>query len=141
MMTRLLNFHRVFKGWFFLAVLAIQPANAAESAYPLEVGFSQVDITPPVGTVMTGPRLPVSVGMEDPLLAKALVIASGGKTMAIVGLDLVKIRYDLAEAAIAEACERTGLAPDAVLICPSHNHSSPWIPRGGPNNAKYLAGL
>jgi hypothetical protein len=107
----------------------------------LKVGFSQLDITPPVGGIMTGPRLPVSVGTDDPLFAKTLVVQSGDQTLAIVGLDLVKIRLDLADAAIAEASQRTGIDRDAVMICPSHNHSSPFIPMGGPNNKDYISTL
>jgi hypothetical protein len=97
----------------------------------LRVGFSQLDITPPVGAIITGPALPVSVGMDDPLRARAMVVQSGDHKLAIVGLDLVKIRRDLADAAIAQASVRTGIARDAVLICPSHNHSSPLIPAQG----------
>ena len=107
----------------------------------LRVGFSQVDITPPVGAIITGPRLPQSVGTEDPLFARALVVQSGGRKMALIGVDLVKIRRDLADAAIAQVSQQTGIARDAVLICPSHNHSSPFIPMGGPNNKDYLATL
>jgi len=61
--------------------------------------------------------------------------------MAIVGVDLVKIRLDLADAAIAQASQRTGIDRDAVMICPSHNHSSPFIPMGGPNNKDYISTL
>ena len=107
----------------------------------LRVGFSQLDITPPVGAIMTGPALPISIRTEDPLRAKAIVVRSGDRTLAIVGVDLVKIRRDLADAAIAQASERTGIERDAVMICPSHNHSSPFIPMGGPNNKDYLATL
>jgi len=107
----------------------------------LKVGFNQLDITPPVGGIMTGPRLPVSVGMDDPLFVKALVVQSGDRTLAIVGLDLVKTRLDLADRAIAEASMRTGIDRDAVMICPSHNHSSPFIPMGGPNNKDYILTL
>jgi hypothetical protein len=92
------------------------------------VGFNQLDITPPVGAIITGPALPVSVGVDDPLRARTLVLQSGDRKLAIVGLDLVKIRRDLADAAITQASARTGIARDAVLICPSHNHSSPLIP-------------
>ena len=107
----------------------------------LKIGFGQVDITPPVGAIMTGAGLVSGVGTDDPLFAKTLVAQSGDRTIAIVGVDLVKIRGDLAEAAIAEASKRTGIDPDAVMICPSHNHSSPFVPMGGPNNEKYLAAL
>lgn len=107
----------------------------------LRVGFGQADITPPVGAVMTGADLPRGTGTEDSLLAKTLVARSGDRTMVIVGVDLVKIRFDLADAAIAQASRRTGIARDAVMICPSHTHSSPFIPMGGPNNKDYLSKL
>ena len=118
-------------------------ASAADSE-AFQVGFGQVDITPPVGGVITGPGAPVSTGVDDPLHASALVVASGGRKLAIVGVDLVKIRRDLADAAIAQAAQRTGLARDAILICPSHNHSSPLIPAQGDKNTinkDYIATL
>ncbi|MFV1996137.1 MAG: hypothetical protein ACC661_11935 [Verrucomicrobiales bacterium] len=107
----------------------------------LRVGFSQLDITPPVGTKMTGPTGGLVVGTDDPLRVRTLVLQSGTRTMAIVGIDLVKIRRDLADAAISRASQRTGIDGDAVMICPSHNHSSPLIPMGGPNNKDYIATL
>ncbi|MBN2296211.1 MAG: hypothetical protein JXM70_27525 [Pirellulales bacterium] len=112
-----------------------------DSPKEFKVGFGQVDITPPVGAIITGPRHPVSVGVEDPLFAKTLVVQNGCRTLAIVGLDLVKIRRDLADTAITLAAQRTGIDRDAVMICPSHTHSSPFIPMGGPNNRDYISTL
>ncbi len=127
-----------------LAAWLLWPLAAASSESSLEVGFGQVDITPPVGGIITGPASPVSTGTDDPLKAQAVIIASGGKRLAIVGVDLVKIRHDLAEAAITQAAQRAGLAREAVLICPSHNHSSPLIPAHGDKNTinrDYIATL
>ena len=125
-------------------VLFAAPAFAGVGEGPpgeLRIGFAQSDITPPVGATMTGAGLVRSVGTDDPLLARALVAQSGDQTMAIVGVDLVKIRRDLADAAIAQASQRTGIDRDAVMICCSHNHSSPFVPMGGPNNKDYLSTL
>ncbi len=125
-------------------VLSSAPAfagNAEGLPGELRVGFSQVEITPPVGAIMTGPALPRSVGKEDPLMARAMVVQSGERTLAIVGVDLIAIRRDLADATIAQVSKRTGIDRDAVMICPSHNHSSPFIPMGGPNNKDYLTTL
>ena len=97
----------------------------------LKVGFSQVEITPPVGAIITGPMGPISTGTDDPLRARAMVVQSGDRKLVIVGVDLVKIRHDLADKAIALVTQRTGIPRDAVLICPSHNHSSPLIPMQG----------
>lgn len=118
------------------------PTMGAEGqARKLEVGFSQVDITPPAGTVLTGPKGGAVKGTDDPLYARAMVVRNGGQTLAIVSLDLVKIRRDLADAAIAEVTKRTGIAREAVMICPTHNHSSPLVPVGGPRNKDYLVTL
>ncbi len=130
----------------FGAVLVLFPGLAfaevgKDRPGELRVGFGQADITPPVGVLMTGAGLIPSVGTDDPLLASTLVAQSGGRTIAIVGVDLVKIRGDLADAAIALASQRTGIDRNAVMICCSHNHSSPFIPMGGPNNKDYLSTL
>jgi hypothetical protein len=97
----------------------------------LKVGFSQMDITPPAGAIITGPAGPISTGTDDPLQARAMVVQSGDRKLAIVGVDLVKIRHDLADQTIALVMQQTGFTRDAVLICPSHNHSSPLIPAQG----------
>ncbi|MBI5801944.1 MAG: neutral/alkaline non-lysosomal ceramidase N-terminal domain-containing protein [Verrucomicrobia bacterium] len=104
----------------------------------LKVGFSQVDITPPVGAIITGPSAPISTGTDDPLRARAMVVQNGDRKLAIVGVDLVKVTHSLADRIIALVTERTGITRDAVLICPSHNHSSPFIPMGGPANKGYI---
>ncbi len=108
-----------------------QVPSRGPSPGELRVGFSKVEITPPIGAVITGPGAPASMGTDDPLFAKTLVVQSGDRTLAIVGLDLVKITLDLADTAIAQASQRTGIDRNAVMICPSHNHSSPLIPANG----------
>ncbi len=124
--------------------LLAAPAFAAfggRASRRLHAGFGESDITPPIGAHMTGEGLVPSVGVDDPLMARAFVAQAGGRTLAIVGLDLVKIPRVLADAAIAAAARRTGISPEAILVCATHNHSSPFIPPGGPKNHEYLAGL
>ena len=129
--------------WFCLLAAAF--AAAGEGARrELRVGFGQVDITPPVGAIITGPAGPVSTGTDDPLRARAMVVQSGDRKLAIVGVDLVKIRRDLADQAIALVTQQTGITRDAMLVCPSHNHSSPLIPAQGDKataNKDYIATL
>jgi hypothetical protein len=124
------------------AVVIAEENDAAPSERTLLVGFSQADITPPVGAIITGPSGPVSTGTDDPLRARAMVVQSGDRRLAIVGVDLVKFRRDLVNEVIALVTQQTSITRDAVLICPSHNHSSPLIPaeRGGKSsaNAAYI---
>lgn len=76
----------------FLTTLSPAPATAclvlfsacfclenAACAADLQAGFAQVDITPPIGAIITGPMGPLSTATDDPLKARAMVVASGGK--------------------------------------------------------------
>lgn len=116
------------------AALAGEPKSAeAREASELKAGFSQVDITPPIGAIITGPMGPASTATDDPLKARAMVVQSGNRKLAIVGIDIVKIRRDLSDKVIELVMQQTDITRDAVLICPSHNHSGPLIPADGDN--------
>lgn len=116
----------------------VHAGDGAGAPRELKAGFAQVDITPPVGIFITGPSGPTSTGTDDPLRANAMVVQSGDRKLAVAGIDLVKIRHDLADQIIALVTQQTGITRDAVLVCPSHNHSSPWIPQGGLINKTYI---
>lgn len=118
---------------FPVLLLALTLAGLATglAADDLSAGFAKVDITPPVGAIITGPMGPKSTGTDDPLQARAMVVQNGEKKLAIVGIDLVKIRLDLSDKVIALVTQQTDITRDGILICPSHNHSSPLIPMDG----------
>ena len=111
----------------------------------LRVGFGVADITPPIGTYMIGGLVPPrSTAIEDPLRSKALVVESQGKKVAIVGVDLALLPRAYCDIAIADACRRTGIGRDAIVICCSHTHSGPdtsgiFFPES--LNHEYLAAL
>src|SRR5690242_19963578 len=97
-------------------------AVSAAAAADLQVATAAADITGPVGYPMGGygARKAVSVGVHDPLLAKVLLIKSGGRQIGIVTYDLVAI----ADTRVArEARESLGVSP--LLQIASHTHSGP----------------
>jgi hypothetical protein len=55
------------------------------------VGVSEIDITPPVGTLLAGGIKPrISIGIQDPLYVKALYIeAENGKKFGYFVMDIV----------------------------------------------------
>ena len=111
----------------------------------LRVGFGEADITPKVGALMVGSLTPrASIGVADPLLAKALVAESGGRKVAILGGDIVDIARGLADPAIAEASRRTGIPREAITLSGSHTHSGTyaldWFIPGAADPA-YVASL
>lgn len=91
------------------------------------LGTAAVDITPPVGTPMAGSLRPrTSVGIDDPLLCKAMVLGKGDMRIALVTLDLIawtRERSDEPRAAVAAA---TGIPAEHVLVNCSHTHSGPY---------------
>ena len=93
----------------------------------LLVGAAEVDITPPVGTALAGSTRPrTSVGTDDPLTAKAIVVESGGVALAYVLLDLIKLYRKEGDLACQLAAERTGIAADHIVWAASHTHTGPY---------------
>lgn len=110
------------------------------------VGFGESDITPPHGLFMCGSLDPrTNEGTTDPLGSHALVAESGGRGIAIVGVDLVGLPKALSDEIIAEAAGRTGIAPDDIMIASSHTHSGPYTAEGlyseQVTDAEYLSTL
>ncbi len=114
---------------FFLCAWLGCTLALADEAANFKVGTASRDITPQAPTPMWGygaRHAPLSQGVLDPLMAKAVVIEAGDKRLAIVGLDIGRgptrammeqIRKDVAEQADV----------DYVLISGSHTHHGPVI--------------
>jgi hypothetical protein len=93
-------------------------AAPAEKAATFRVGFASRDITPPPGV----PADTRYTKVHDPLYVRAIVIAAGGKTIAIVGADaFVFTSYEIAP--IQEGARAAGI--DHLLFASSHSHSAP----------------
>jgi hypothetical protein len=95
----------------------------------LQAGAAKVDITPPVGFAMWGygarHDLP-SVGVLDPLHARALVLAAGKERIALVSLDLGRAPTRQSTAAIrANVKAATGI--EHLFLVASHTHHGPVI--------------
>ena len=112
----------------------------------VRAGASQVEITPPIGTSLSGYFTDrVSDAVADPLLARALVIEQGGECMALVSCDVVCLTRETTDAAKECITARCGLAPERVLICATHTHTGPNPRRQGkqiiPVNIEWLDAL
>jgi hypothetical protein len=92
---------------------------------PLEVGFAELAITPPLGegriVYMAGfGHNRQATGVHDPLRAMAVVLQHDGHKIAIVSVDLVGLFNASVERVRARL---TGF--DHVLVTSTHNHEGP----------------
>src|SRR5262249_34538350 len=115
-------------GFIILACSSVSAkADGPETGLP--AGGSQVDVTPPIGFAMWGYGArhdAPSVGVMDPLYAKALVLKVGKESMAIVGLDIGRAPTRQSMAAIRKRVEaETGIKH--LFIVGSHTHHWPVI--------------
>ena len=95
--------------------------------HSLLVGVAEVDITPPVGTALMGSLRPrKAIGIEDPLYAKAIVLASGGTTIAYVLLDLCVLQRRVGDAAVRLASRKAGIPADRIVWAANHTHTGPF---------------
>jgi neutral ceramidase len=96
----------------------------------LQAGVYRVDITPPVGISMVGyyARDGVSQGVERPLTATALVLATESAKIAIVSCDLIFIQSPDVDEIRRDIAAAIGTEWTHVLINCSHTHCGPTLP-------------
>ena len=92
----------------------------------LVAGVARVPLEMPLGGPMMGygARAGGARAVHDPLFARAIYLAGGGKCL-LVELDVCLLAPAHAEAVRARIAERTGVAAERVLVGSIHTHSGP----------------
>lgn len=93
----------------------------------LKAGLSKSCISPPIGAPLAGfaAREGVCEGIHDELYSRALVIESGGNTVAFVSLDVLALASDFVNMVREKIQAKTGIGRDAILIASTHTHAGP----------------
>jgi neutral ceramidase len=93
----------------------------------LRVGTAKIDITPPPGIELSGYvlREQPSLGIHDPLYARAIVMENDGRMIAIVSCDLLALGDDSVRAIRAIASKQTAMPPSHIMLSCTHTHSGP----------------
>lgn len=111
-----------------LLMIACLVPLAADAGW--KAGLSKVDITPAGSMWMAGyaARTGPSEGVEQPLFAKAIVLADdNGTQVAIITLDLIGVPRTLREDLAAKVHKEYGIAPEHLLLNASHTHCGPEL--------------
>ncbi|MGQ9514884.1 MAG: neutral/alkaline non-lysosomal ceramidase N-terminal domain-containing protein [Thermoproteota archaeon] len=93
----------------------------------IEAGAIKHDITPPVGYALVGysDRIQGSIGVHDPLYAKALVLRAGRETVGIISCDILSPPQKSVDEARRLIEKETGVPGSAVMIHGTHTHTGP----------------
>ena len=95
----------------------------------LKAGTSKREITPPVGTTLSGyiRRFGNSTGVHDPLWANFLWIEDGNNQALLISLDVMNIGTEFATKGRQTICRELDLKKESVLVAAIHTHSAPGI--------------
>ena len=96
----------------------------------MRAGFFEVDITPRVGVGLCGfgPYLNrMSIGVRDPLKARAAAFEVDGTKALIVSCDLIGVNRAIVERVKALVREKTGVPADNIMVQCTHTHSGPNV--------------
>jgi neutral ceramidase len=100
----------------------------ARTAEEMQAGVACVDITPPLGFAMWGyaaRKDQPSLGVRDPLRARALVLAAADKRLALVSLDLGRAPTRASMTIIRQRLKRAGI--EHIFLVATHTHHGPVL--------------
>lgn len=117
-------------GWaLFQAASAVAAEPGVVSADTYQVGLAKIDITPeePVRLSGFGFRREESAGVESPIYARALAIASeGGQPAVLLTVDSTGISEDIVDA-VHEQLKSNGVTRKRLVITATHTHTAPML--------------
>src|SRR5215831_9060452 len=130
-----------------LLLLALVSLSPAATDHRIRAGFASVDLTPSPGLEMGGFGMNLErkgEAVHDLLLARAVVLESNGRKMAIVGCDLGGLRAGIVAKARALIHDAIGIEPSRVMVAATHTHSAPVVAQWigvGKEDSDYLSTL
>ncbi|MBO7304797.1 MAG: hypothetical protein J6V09_06210, partial [Clostridia bacterium] len=91
----------------------------------LRVGFSRVDVTPPLGTSMTGYFESRKMeGILDPIYLNSVAFSDGEETAILITGDFLGIAGMFANTVRADISKKTGVKENSIIIQALHQHTS-----------------
>ena len=94
----------------------------------LKAGFARVEITPPLGCMITGYYEPrIARGQLDPLFASALAFDDGEKKAVLLVLDVLGIMQVCLDGMRSRIAASLGIPADALLVHCTHTHAGPEV--------------
>ncbi|HOE95703.1 MAG TPA: neutral/alkaline non-lysosomal ceramidase N-terminal domain-containing protein [Candidatus Sumerlaeota bacterium] len=104
-----------------------EPPSPRPARRGLRAGAAQTEITPRRPMFLFGyPHVErTSTGVNDPLLASALYLETGGGRLLLLSVDLCCVTREITERVRAGLRDAAGLAPGEIVLGATHTHSGP----------------
>lgn len=103
-----------------------------------EAGFARLDVTPQLGTILTGYfKARVSDGIFDPVELNAVALQAGGDTVLIITGDFMSALEEDVTRYRKLIAEETGLPLDHIFYQTLHQHTSTTPGACGPSDHLY----
>lgn len=122
-------FHRVLKVTLLVITLSLFVVCFrldAQTNKTFRAGASAIDISPWMGiSINGGMHDHKGTNLHDPLHARAIVLDDGTTRLAIVVADSCMIYREIFDGAKKLVHEKTGFAPENILMSATHTHSAP----------------
>lgn len=114
-----------------VVLLSLLPAVAFAA---IEAGVAKTSITPPVGTPLSGfgaRKGAPSIGVHDPLEARALALSTGGEKIVFVAVDHLGYDSKMVARLRSLASQSSGIPAERIFVMASHTHSGGGAYREG----------
>ncbi|MBX7168036.1 MAG: hypothetical protein K1X74_17000 [Pirellulales bacterium] len=109
-------------------LLLVETSRAAETPPDFWLATFSVDVTIPLGHPCMGGGISPAVRIDDPLLARGVVLGGRGlEPLVICGVDWCEIRNEAYEHWRAALADAAGTTPLRVLVSCLHQHDAPVV--------------
>lgn len=96
--------------------------------YDIKVGFSRVNITPPLGVNIRGYyKVRICDGVLDELESNTIAIEKNGKKVLLISVDNISLPDDTIEKIKDKIIELVKVERDAIFIHSTHTHTGPGV--------------
>lgn len=95
------------------------------AAAEVRVGVFESDVTPPLGHPLCGGWIEPVIGVDDPLLAKGVVLEAGGHRYVVCSVDWCLLQTRAHEAFVEALAEAVGTTRERVSVHTVHQHNAP----------------
>ncbi len=93
----------------------------------LKVGFSRVNINPPLGIPIDGYFIKrFAKGFLDDLETEVIALSCGNKKIAVISVDSVRVETLLCNKLYVSIEKATGISKDGIFITATHTHTGPY---------------